>query len=71
MPGMNGIEATLELRRREAEPGALAIVAMTAHAMQSDRERCLEAGMSGYISKPVRERELIEQLRAHVGEPVE
>ena len=66
MPVMDGFEATIEIRRRESEdPGQhhVKIVAMTACAMQGDRERCLRAGMDAYITKPIRLLELLETLR--------
>ena len=63
MPGMDGIEATAAVRQRERSTGKhLPIVAMTAHAMKGDDRRCLDAGMDGYLAKPIRSEELYALL---------
>jgi len=63
MPGMDGLEATAAIRNREAATGAhIPIIALTAHAMKGDRERCISSGMDAYISKPIRSRELFETI---------
>ena len=63
MPEMGGLEATRAIREREKSTGRhLPVVAMTAHAMQGDRERCLEAGMDGYLAKPLDPKVFLETV---------
>ncbi len=62
MPEMDGYEATRELRLRQGKNGRVWVVAMTAHSLAGDREKCLAAGMDDYISKPVRPSAIEEAL---------
>jgi signal transduction histidine kinase/CheY-like chemotaxis protein len=69
MPVMGGLEATKAIRDRERETSRdrVRIVAMTAHAMSGDRERCLAAGMDGYLSKPTESRTLFAEVEGDAG----
>jgi signal transduction histidine kinase/DNA-binding response OmpR family regulator len=82
MPEMDGLEATAAIRQKESSSGNhQPIVALTAHAMKGDEERCLAAGMDGYLTKPIRPQELDriletyivrrKELAAKVGTPVQ
>jgi two-component system sensor histidine kinase/response regulator len=67
MPEMDGFEATAAIREREKHHGAhVPIIALTAHAMKGDKERCLVAGMDGYLSKPIRSQDLDEILEKYL-----
>jgi CheY-like chemotaxis protein len=64
MPDIDGFEATSVIRDREKRSGRhLPIVATTAHAMTGDRERCLKAGMDGYLSKPLDANAMADEIR--------
>ncbi|MDH5371937.1 MAG: response regulator, partial [Acidimicrobiia bacterium] len=74
MPGMDGLEATEVIRRNERGERHIPIIALTAHAMDTDRDSCLQAGMDGFLTKPFRAEELfaaLEQLVPHGGAPAE
>jgi CheY-like chemotaxis protein len=69
MPEMDGFETAAAIRARERYTGVrLPILAMTAHAMSGDRERCLAAGMDGYIAKPVHKIELLTAIGRYTGD---
>nr|MBA2769796.1 response regulator [Sporichthyaceae bacterium] len=67
MPGMDGYETTMALREQFADRPRLPIIAMTASAMKGDREKCLAAGMDGYVTKPLRAAALTDALTTYVG----
>jgi signal transduction histidine kinase/CheY-like chemotaxis protein len=70
MPEMDGFETTAALRAREARTGQhLPIIAMTAHAMKGDQTRCLEAGMDGYVTKPIQTSALFATIEAACRQP--
>ena len=67
MPEMDGLEATVAIREKERSAGGhIPIIAMTAHALVGDQERCLAAGMDGYISKPIRTSQLFATIESLV-----
>jgi CheY-like chemotaxis protein len=69
MPVLDGYAATAAIRRLEGDTRHTPIIAMTAHAMEGDRERCIAAGMDDYVAKPLRADELDAVLRRWVGSP--
>ncbi|MGI8742929.1 MAG: response regulator [Bryobacteraceae bacterium] len=69
MPEMDGFEACREIRKRESGVSHIPIVAITANAMKGDRERCLEAGMDDYVSKPFKQDDLKNVIQKWI--PVE
>jgi CheY-like chemotaxis protein len=71
MPGLDGYETTRRLRARSTTAGAPIVVAMTAFALPEDRQRCLDAGMDDYVSKPVGLETIQKVLRQHVGPSME
>jgi CheY-like chemotaxis protein/HPt (histidine-containing phosphotransfer) domain-containing protein len=70
MPLMDGFEATRAIRQRERRVRHTPVVAMTAHAMKGDRERCIAAGMDDYLSKPIRLQEILNVIDRWAGRSV-
>jgi CheY-like chemotaxis protein len=62
MPDMDGFEATRKVRQSESVHHGIPIIAMTAHAMSGDREKCLDAGMNGYVTKPIDPEKMFAEL---------
>ncbi len=72
MPEMDGLDAAAAIRHKEKATGLhLPIIALTAHALAGDRQRCLEAGMDHYLSKPLRPKEMFETIERAVAAPAE
>jgi two-component system, sensor histidine kinase and response regulator len=72
MPEMDGFQATAAIREKEIRTGShLPVIALTAHAIKGDRERCLAAGMDGYLTKPIRPRELDDVLESYLARRAE
>jgi two-component system sensor histidine kinase/response regulator len=72
MPNLDGLEATRCIRRRELTTGKhVPILALTAHAMKGDRERCLDAGMDAYVAKPVQKQELLHIMYQYIAPPAD
>jgi signal transduction histidine kinase/two-component SAPR family response regulator len=70
MPNMDGLEATVRIREREATgTGRIPIIALTAHSMSGDRDRCIQAGMDAYVSKPIQAAELYRGIEALTRDP--
>jgi len=68
MPGIDGLEATRRIRRLEGDAGRVPIVALTANAMSEDRESCEEAGMDGFLAKPISPDRLFQMLADTLGD---
>ena len=72
MPEMDGFQATAAIREKEKGSDVhLPVIALTAHAMKGDREKCLAGGMDGYLTKPIRPRELDDVLESYLARRAE
>ena len=70
MPEMDGFEATAAIRRDESVKGGhVPIIALTAHALKGDRERCIQQGMDDYLTKPIDPRRLYEVICKYLPKP--
>ncbi|WP_428269516.1 ATP-binding protein [Haliangium sp.] len=69
MPGMNGFEATAAIRALSGPASRVPIIAMTGHTLAGDRERCLAAGMTDYVGKPIKRRALLNAIKPYLREP--
>lgn len=68
MPEMDGLTATTEIRKmKDEERSRIPIIAMTAHAMKGDKERCIKAGMDGYVPKPISSQKLFQEMKSILG----
>ncbi len=70
MPELDGLQATRKIRAAEDAHRRVTIIALTAHAMQGDKQRCLDAGMDGYLTKPVNPNELDRILSSLAARPL-
>jgi signal transduction histidine kinase/CheY-like chemotaxis protein len=72
MPEMDGLKTTAEIRKKERVSGShIPVIALTAHAMKGDREKCLDSGMDGYLTKPIGPQELDQILQTYVARQIE
>ncbi|MFO0996105.1 MAG: response regulator [Alphaproteobacteria bacterium] len=71
MPEMDGLQATAAVRALPGTRSKIPIIAMTAYAVESDRERCLAAGMDDYVSKPIHKQELLEMVKRWLGKSID
>jgi CheY-like chemotaxis protein len=66
MPEMDGIEATMEIRRLEKGNGRIPIVALTAGSIKGEEEKCMNAGMDSFLTKPIVQKELVKVLEKYL-----